>query len=453
MKWDPAWTPRLVALLLSVAAAAWLIDNTEWVEGREPVPMSDELRSDGTVLARHFLQQLGWRVHKADNLQQMPPPGATLLLSARFWRLVGGDERLRRWVDAGGHLVIDHTVLSDPPADGWLPTRLLPREADAKRVRDDWCRVLSPVDGTAGGIGNDIGNDSAKDSSNDRSSPSGFNTCARAQARLQPSAAATWALHSPELGTEVQRLPFGRGRVTAFAGNFAFDAQNASSAFLLPGGIKGRIDGAFLRNFSNRGLLEGDNAALLAALVGVLGGVRDQPQPNREVWFITRVQRAPLPLWLWQQAAPVLALAGVALVLALWRGALRFGPLQAEPPALRRSLSTQVVGLADFLHRHQPAALHAASVRALRETALRCVPGWQRLKPAARTAALARATALPLAALEMAQEPHVPRDAQAWSQALALLETARRTLLAAKTPAKTPVNTPSSTPTYPARRP
>ena len=430
MKWDPAWAPRLVALLLSVAAAAWLIDSTEWVEGREPVPMSNELRSDGTVLARHFLQQFGWRVHKADNLQQMPPTGATLLLSARFWRLVGGDERLRRWVDAGGHLVIDHTVLSDPPADGWLPTRLLPREADAKRVRDDWCRVLSPVDGTAGGIGEDIGND--------RSNPRGFNTCARAQARLQPSDAAVWALHSQELGTEVQRLPFGRGRVTAFAGTFGFDAQNAGGSFLLPTGIDG---GAFLRNFSNRGLLEGDNAALLAALVGVL----DQAQPNREVWFITSVQRAPLPLWLWQQAATVLALAGVALLLALWRGALRFGPLQAEPPALRRSLSTQVIGLADFLHRHQPAALHAAALRALRETALRCVPGWQRLKPAGRTAALARATALPLAALEMAQEPHVPRDAQAWSQALALLETARRTLLISKTA--------SSTPTYPARRP
>ena len=450
MKWDPAWAPRLVALLLSVAAAAWLIDSTEWVEGREPVPMSGELRSDGTVLARHFLQQLGLRVRKADNLQQMPPPGATLLLSARFWRLVGGDERLRRWVDAGGHLVIDHTVLSDPPADGWLPIRLLPREADAKRVRDDWCRVLSPVDGTAGGIGEDIGND--------RSNPRGFNTCARAQARLQPSDAAVWALHSQELGTEVQRLPFGRGRVTAFAGTFGFDAQNAGGSFLLPTGIDG---GAFLRNFSNRGLLEGDNAALLAALVGVMVGVLDQAQPNREVWFITSVQRAPLPLWLWQQAAPVLALAGVALVLALWRGALRFGPLQAEPPALRRSLSTQVVGLADFLHRHQPAALHAAALRALRETALRCVPGWQRLKPAGRTAALARATALPLAALELAQEPHVPRDAQAWSQALALLETARRTLLAAKTPAKAPVRTPvntaagtpAGTPTHLARRP
>ena len=124
-------------------------------------------------------------------------------------------------------------------------------------------------------------------------------------------------------------------------------------------------------------------------------------------------------------------------------------------------MAVQEVGQADDLHRHQPAALHAAALRALRETALRCVPGWQRLKPAARTAALARATSLPLAALEMAQEPHVPRDAQAWSQALALLETARRTLLAAKTPAKTPVRTPvntaagtpAGTPTHLARRP
>ena len=406
MKWDPAYTPRLVALLLAVAAAAWLLNRTEWVDIREPLPMSEELRADGTVVARHLLQQLGLRTRTSDNLQQLPPPTGTLVLSTRFWNLLGGDERLRRWVELGGHLVVDHVVLDDPPAAGWLPVALLPREKNATRVRDEWCRVLSPGAGAAPAPALAFGSDS------------GFVTCARAYARLRPAAAALWALHSDELGLEVQRMPLGRGRVTAFAGHFAFDSQRGQGLQFTPGAPDGA---SFQRNFSNRGLLEGDNAALLAALVDA--------RPGDEVWFVTKVQRPALPLWLWQQAAPALLLAAMAVALALWRGALRFGPLQAEPPPLRRAVSTQIEGVADFLHAHQPLALHAAALRALREAAQRRLPGWQRLPPAARTLALARASGLALADLEMAIEPNVPRDASAWSHTLALLETARRALL------------------------
>ena len=43
----------------------------------------------------------------AHSLEQLPPPGATLVLGSPHWNMFPGrDAALRRWVDAGGHLVV-----------------------------------------------------------------------------------------------------------------------------------------------------------------------------------------------------------------------------------------------------------------------------------------------------------------------------------------------------------
>jgi hypothetical protein len=123
----------------------------------------------------------------------------------------------------------------------------------------------------------------------------------------------------------------------------------------------------------------------------------------------------------------------VALVLALWRGGSRFGPLQMEPPPERRSLAAQIRGSADFLFRHQPGALQAMARRALDEAAAHQVPGWRRLKATERPAALARATGLPEARLAAALADKPARAEVA--DALALLESARRALLSQPHPA------------------
>ena len=65
--------------------------------------------------------------------------------------------------------------------------------------------------------------------------------------------------------------------------------------------------------------------------------------------------------------------------------------------------------------------------RALDEAAARQVPGWRRLKPSERPAALARATGLPEARLAAALSEATARSEVA--DALALLESARRALL------------------------
>lgn len=402
MKASAAWALRALLLAALAAGGAWLVRHTEWVEERIPLPLTPELQRDGAHVARAWLQRLGMKVVQASDLSALPPRGATLVLSTALWNAVPGtSDRLQRWVDEGGHLVLDGSALLQDEQANWLPLRWdtsMPaaRDAEYRLQRRDWCRLLEPRAGLPPAWGSD----------------SGFVACLRAEGRLaMPQAPLLWALDSSEIGAEALRVAFGRGRVTAFGAHFLFDSQGPREP---------------LRNFSNRGLLEGDNAPLLAALVDA--------QPGGEVWFVTALDRPPLPQWLWQHAQPVLLLAAAALLLWLWRAGTRFGPLQTPPPPTRRSLAAQVRGLADFLFRHQPAALHAAALRALEEAAAARIAGWRRLAAPARAAALARATRLPEARIAAALEPAAPRNALAWSEALALIETLRRALTEPRRP-------------------
>lgn len=399
MTWRPEYALRVLFGLALAAGIAWLVMNTEWVDTERPRPLPEALRNDGSLLAREYLQSLGLKVQRVDDLVALPPANGTLVLTAGYWDLIdGSSQRLQRWVQAGGHLVIDAQALRTADDDDhWLPlNRTVP--APDKTDRDRYnCRVLRPR------------------SALNPADTEGFVACLWGHARLLPvERLPSWALDSEERGAEVLRVPLGRGRVTAFAESFNFDDTSVPMSF--PG--KPELD-RIVRSFSNRGIVAGDNAALLAALV--------DGKPGDEVWFVTRIERAALPLWLWQRAWPAVMLAAVALMLALWRSGSRFGPLQHEPPPERRSLAAQIRGSADFLFRHQPGALQAMARRALDEAAMRRISGWQRLKRGERPAALARATGLPEMRLAEALSDNATRADVA--EALALLESARRALL------------------------
>jgi len=388
--------PVAIGVLLA-AATALLLWGTEWVELQTPVRLSDALAQDGSFAAREMLSRLGMKPRRADELTTLPPPGATLVVATGHWNLVGDSSaRLQRWVEAGGHLVVDASVVGNAGAKSWLPLGFAAPGTDEPDRRAG-CRVLSQRRDLAAAWGE----------------TRGFVACIPAWRSLTSPLAPSWALDSEEQRAEALRVPFGSGRVSAFAGNFAFEFQAARP-------VPAAAD-PVLRNFSNRGLLEGDNAALLAALVDAEAG--------REVWFVTRVDRPALPLWLWQHAAPALLLAAVALLFAIWRGALRFGPVAAVAPLARRSLAEQVRGLADFLFRHQPAALHAAALRALHEAASQRLPAPSRRAGAAQTAEIAHRTGFAEARLAAALDGAAKRSAAGWSEDLALLETARRRLI------------------------
>lgn len=390
---------RVLGGLALAAGIVWLVMNTEWVDIERPRPLPEALRNDGTLLAREYLQSLGLKAKRVDDLIALPPADGTLVLTAGYWDLIdGSSQRLQRWVRDGGHLVIDAQALRTADDDDhWLPlNRTVP--APENRTPDrGTCRVLRPRENLL------------------PAEPTGYVGCLPGRARLLAvERLPTWALDSEEHGAEVLRVALGQGRVTAFADNFDFDDQSSPAFNPAVPELNRQI-----RSFANRGLVLGDNAALLAALVDA--------KPGTEVWFVTRIERAALPLWLWQKAWPALLLAGVALLLLLWRGGSRFGPLQQEPPPERRSLAAQIRGSADFLFRHQPAALQAMARRALDETAARRIGGWRGLKRGERPAALARATGLPEMRLAEALSDSTSRAEAA--EALGVLESARRALL------------------------
>ena len=122
--------------------------------------------------------------------------------------------------------------------------------------------------------------------------------------------------------------------------------------------------------------------------------------------------------------------ASVALAAALWRAAVRFGPLAAAPCQPRRSMAEQVRGTARFLRRHGARALHAAQrARAARRGRARSLPRHcAHRRRRARRAAIARPPAWRRGAAPRAAGPPRTHARPCWRADLELLETARRRL-------------------------
>lgn len=415
------WLRNTLVVAGLALAGWWLLEATEWADETRARPLPDALADDGTVMARSYLEGLGLRARRADDLLALPPAGATLVLTAEHWELLqGSSDRLRAWVEAGGHLVLDAQTLETVQRDGdhvntageapthWFPMLRVVRKEDPEAGTRQPCRLLRQRPDLPAAFG---------DGSDYVSCLPGGAQLSAVTPKGQAEPVPLWAMASDDEGTEVLRLPLGRGRVTAFAGSFGFDRQ--PSLLTAPDGSP-----LPMRNLSNRGMAQADHAALLAALVDA--------RPGGEIWFVTRLERPHLLQWLWQRGAPALMLAAAALAMWMWQRSARFGPVRQAPPPARRSLSAQIRGHADFLFRHQPAALHAMALRALEDTAASRLAGWARVAPADRAAVLARATGLPEMPLAQALSPHGTR-AQI-NDALRLLETTRRALLHAATP-------------------
>jgi hypothetical protein len=118
------------------------------------------------------------------------------------------------------------------------------------------------------------------------------------------------------------------------------------------------------------------------------------------------------------------------IALALWRGAIRFGPLLAPSEAARRSLAEQVLGTGRFVVRvGGGAALVGAARRALHEAAVRRIAGYERLAVAAQAEAVAALVGV--AARELATALDAGQTARPLElrTKLSLLETARRQLV------------------------
>ncbi len=146
--------------------------------------------------------------------------------------------------------------------------------------------------------------------------------------------------------------------------------------------------------------------------------------------FLSERRHPSLIVLAWRHGSPVIVLAGLALLLALWRNGTRMGPVIPAALPLRRSLVEQIRGTGQFAYRYGGgAALHAAIVRAARTAAMRNIPGFSGMSSTEQAAVMAQAGSVSVDVMKAALQTWQVQQSRSLLSTLALLETVRRRIL------------------------
>lgn len=401
--------------LLLLVFVVWIARNTAWEDVTVPMPPRGDAARNPFYGAQRFAESLGantvW-----DRTLQAPPADAVLVLSGWRWNLsTRRRETLERWVESGGRLVTDRSVLNDAAFEAWAGITGGVYKPDEKADEAHPADVdTDRRDGTEDAPSNDnpASTDGADDlagtfkqrcdavrehsAAADASRPSiTYQVCdVFGWSFLVATQTPQWWLEDDADATQAARVGVGQGSVTVV---------NASP-------------------FRYRGLLDGDHGRIFVAAA--------QLRRGDEVHFLSEENHPSLLALMWQHGAPIVLLTLSTIGLALWRGAARFGPLAPPISTARRSLAEQILGTGHFaLRRGEGVALHASVVRGLEEAAHRRVPGYARLSAAERSAAVGRLTQLDGVALDAALHDPQLRRPERLTSTLAFLEVARRRIL------------------------
>ncbi|HSD52830.1 MAG TPA: DUF4350 domain-containing protein [Burkholderiales bacterium] len=268
-------------VLLAVAAlgVVWFFDTYERVTEKEWVGYSGEARRNQYLAAERLLARMGVsarHVRTIPELKELPANGTLVLPDRREALTPDARAALLKWVDGGGHLIVEDESyrVPDPILDAFGVLRR-PVKAQAK---------LSPF-----------------------------------EARL-PHAPAPMKVEMHSI--QSIEAPNAAVRVT---GN---DATHLLHFTRGRGQVTVLNDLDFLRNRSIGRL---DHAEFLWQIVRF--------QPDTPALFVfDNPQRLSLLIWLRDNAWAVLAAAALVLAFWLWRAASRFGPVAPDPEPARRRL-------------------------------------------------------------------------------------------------------------------
>jgi hypothetical protein len=371
----------LVAGALLVALIAWIGSNTEWAETELPMPLRGEARRNPFYAAQRVAEALGART-AVQHLVANIPADAVVVVSSWHWDLSESRRHtLEVWVEAGGRLVLDPSVVSGSETlERWtgIGSKRRPPQTLEEMLEEpepEACRTL-------------------REPGSARPDIEGFSFCGfGVRSWLTTTRQPTWALEDRN-GLQTVRVSVGRGSVTMINGT----------------------------PFGNRSLLEGDHGRLFVAATALRQG--------DDLRFLSEDEHPSFLALMWQYGGPVVALALAFVALSLWRGAVRLGPLAAARDRARRSLAEQIRGTGQFALRHgHGEALHTAMLRAIGEAAERRIPGYSRLAGDHRFVALASLTGIDHSELAAALAVGGPRRSRGLRGALAVLEAARRRIL------------------------
>ncbi len=384
----------IVATLAVLAFVAWIASNTTWVDVKVPLPASAEALSNPFYAAQRFAEQLGART-SWDRLFTNQRRDTVIVLGAWHWDLSPARrDAIEHWVESGGRLVVNLPMLRGGSDDflRWSGIFRLPETVNIPKVRKN----ASDDDDDDTENGEPCSNfQEVRDGVPSSGPDAQYRLCGLAyRMPLGTAKPLDWALRGESSDIQALRVRVGRGSVTV------------------------------IRNvgFQYRSLFKGDHGALFAAAT--------QLRRGDEIHFLSETEYPSMLALTWMYGAPVVMLSLGVIALALWRGGVRFGPLEAEPQIPRRSLAEQIRGTGQFALRHGGGiALHAACIRALDEAALRRVKTYPQLRTKDRATALAQLTGFNRASLASAIHETQAREATELRRIIALLEITRRQLL------------------------
>jgi hypothetical protein len=297
-------TLTVVVAIVVTLVVLWVVRNTEWGEVEIPAPLRGEAATNPFYAAQELVEALGATSERRESLGATSN-AALVVLSTWGWDINSARRtELERWVEGGGRLVVDAALITG--SDAFAEWSGIARERDEPDPDEDLLQapeVVEPCETVA-----ELREGVATGES--------FEVCSFDRASwLEAGDDVSWGLEDDEGYLVAARVSVGSGSVTVVNG--------------VP--------------FVYRGLLEGEHGELLAAATNFRSG--------DHVVFMSEADVSSLLELVWRHGAPVVVVLLLFIALALWRGAVRFGPLVAPAERVRRSLAEQILGTGRFAMR------------------------------------------------------------------------------------------------------
>lgn len=401
----------LLALLGIGAIVALIARNTHWEEVSVPAPLRGEAVTNPFYAAQKFAEALGATTERRRTLGTLTDDIDVLVLSKWHWDLIETRrEQIKRWVEAGGRLVVDKTLTGGEDFGNWSGIGWEYPERDEEDASSE---DAPEEDEASAGAEQDADTTTTFEIEDGdwRVENCGPLNEVDEDGVVRPDGRTLTACTLPVwsyLGTDLD-----------LAWGFAHEGNLQAARVVVGTGSVTVLNAA---PFGNRDLTTMDHGKLFAGATGLRRGDR--------IAFLSEEEHLSLLGLIWLYGAPVVMLFVALLALLLWRGGVRFGPLAAATDTARRSLAEQIRGTGQFAMRlGDGKALHAAAIRALHEAARRRVPHYESLPHDERIAAIADKCGLDRDALATAINHTGPRRAAELAHTIALLETARRRIL------------------------
>src|SRR3954467_1221208 len=107
---------RLIVVVALALLVAWIARNTYWDKVTIPSPLRNEAATNPFYGAQHLVEKLGAK-SSWDRFLRDVSPNAAIVVSSWHWDLAEGRRsRMEAWVEAGGRLVLDRTLVGSEAA-------------------------------------------------------------------------------------------------------------------------------------------------------------------------------------------------------------------------------------------------------------------------------------------------------------------------------------------------